>query len=206
MHQFLIRFLCFSLFLTICCSFYKSIRASFRTFVNVVVSCMRVSFSKVVTTKVNLFLVFMCILLYLNFFCPFLALPGDHYLQYPCSIIIIIIKIISIHNIHCYQQHHHNHHHHCHQHHKQTRIVGFFRSVEGMKEVLRNTRLHLKLKQYFYYSWCLFIVYDWIMCQKQSPHGSVKKGALENYAKFTGNTCARVSFLMKLKASGLQLY
>ena len=117
MHQFLIRFLCFSLFLTICCSFYKSIRAYFRTFVNVVVSCMRVSFSKVVATKVNLFLVFMCILLFLNFFCPFLALPGDHYLQYPCSIIIIIIKIISIHNIHCYQQHH-NHHHHCHQHHK----------------------------------------------------------------------------------------
>ena len=33
-----------------------------------------------------------------------------------------------------------------------------------------------------------------------------KKGVLENFAKFTGkNTCVRVSFLIKLQASGLQL-
>ena len=38
--------------------------------------------------------------------------------------------------------------------------------------------------------------------QKQSSRGVLcKKGVLRNFAKFTGNTCARVSFLIKLKAS-----
>ena len=35
---------------------------------------------------------------------------------------------------------------------------------------------------------------------------SVGEGVLRNLTKFTGNTCARVSFLIKLQASGLQLY
>ena len=35
---------------------------------------------------------------------------------------------------------------------------------------------------------------------------SVKKGFLRNFVKFTGKTCARVSFLLKLQASDLQLY
>ena len=32
------------------------------------------------------------------------------------------------------------------------------------------------------------------------------RGVLRNFTKFTGNTCARVSFLIKLHASALQLY
>ena len=30
---------------------------------------------------------------------------------------------------------------------------------------------------------------------------SVRKGVLKNFAKFTGNTCARISFLIKLPSS-----
>ena len=33
-----------------------------------------------------------------------------------------------------------------------------------------------------------------------------KKGALRNFAKFPGNTCARVSFLRQLKASASVFY
>ena len=33
-----------------------------------------------------------------------------------------------------------------------------------------------------------------------------RKGSLTNFTKFTGKTCSRVSFLIKLQASGLQLY
>ena len=33
-----------------------------------------------------------------------------------------------------------------------------------------------------------------------------KKGARKNFSQFTGNTCARASFLLKLQAWGLQLY
>ena len=36
--------------------------------------------------------------------------------------------------------------------------------------------------------------------QKQPPEIFYKKGVLKNLAKFTGNTCARVSFLIKLQA------
>ena len=42
--------------------------------------------------------------------------------------------------------------------------------------------------------------------KKQPPEVLCKKGVLKIFAKFTGNTCARVSFLIKLQASGLQLY
>ena len=35
---------------------------------------------------------------------------------------------------------------------------------------------------------------------------SVGEGVLRKFAKITGNTCVRVSFLIKLQASGLQLY
>ena len=34
--------------------------------------------------------------------------------------------------------------------------------------------------------------------------GSVRKGVLRNFANFTENTCARVSFLIKLQTSGPQ--
>ena len=39
--------------------------------------------------------------------------------------------------------------------------------------------------------------------KKQPRTCSVRKGVLRNFAKFTGNTCARVSFLKKLQAWGL---
>ena len=35
---------------------------------------------------------------------------------------------------------------------------------------------------------------------------SIKKGVLKNFAKFTGKTCATVSFLIKLQALSLQLF
>ena len=41
--------------------------------------------------------------------------------------------------------------------------------------------------------------------QKQSAVGSVKKGFLRNFAKCTGNHCARVSFLINLQALALSL-
>ena len=34
----------------------------------------------------------------------------------------------------------------------------------------------------------------------------MKIGVLRNFTKFTGNTCARVSFLIKLQVLGLQFY
>ena len=42
--------------------------------------------------------------------------------------------------------------------------------------------------------------------KKQPPEVLCKKGVLKIFAKFTGSTCARVSFLIKLQAWGLQLY
>ena len=150
---------------------------------------------------------FMCILLFLNFFSPFQPYPATIifnilvllssllsislvsliFIVISSSIIIIITIVIN--TISRLDQ------------------SDFFSQRRGGKKILRNTRLHLKLKQQFYYSWCLFIVYDWITCQKQSPQVFCKKKiVLKNYAKFTGNTCVIVSFLIKLKASGLQLY
>ena len=35
------------------------------------------------------------------------------------------------------------------------------------------------------------------------PKVFFKKGVLDNFAKFTGNTCARISFLINLQGSGL---
>ena len=37
--------------------------------------------------------------------------------------------------------------------------------------------------------------------QMQPPEQFCKKGLLKNFAKFTGNTCARVSFLIKLNST-----
>ena len=34
----------------------------------------------------------------------------------------------------------------------------------------------------------------------------MKKSVLRNFTKFTGNTCARVSFLIKLQVLGLKFY
>ena len=42
--------------------------------------------------------------------------------------------------------------------------------------------------------------------QKQPPEVFCKKGFLTNFAKFTGNTCAKVSFLIKLHAWGVFLW
>ena len=42
--------------------------------------------------------------------------------------------------------------------------------------------------------------------QKQPPEVFYKKGFLTNFAKFTGNTCAKVSFLIKLHAWGVFLW
>ena len=42
--------------------------------------------------------------------------------------------------------------------------------------------------------------------RKQSPEGLYKKGFLKKLQTSEENTCARVSFLIKLQASGLQLY
>ena len=38
------------------------------------------------------------------------------------------------------------------------------------------------------------------------PEAFCKKGALRNFAKFTGKHLCQVSFLIKLEASGLHLY
>ena len=47
----------------------------------------------------------------------------------------------------------------------------------------------------------------YIMYRSSRPEVFCKKGSLKNLAKFTGKyTCARVSFLIKLHASGMQLY
>ena len=42
--------------------------------------------------------------------------------------------------------------------------------------------------------------------QKQLPEVFYKKGVLKNFSQFTGNTCSRLSFLIKLQTLGLQLY
>ena len=42
--------------------------------------------------------------------------------------------------------------------------------------------------------------------QTQPPEVFHKKAVLKNFTKFTGNTCTRVSFLIKLQACGLQIY
>ena len=51
------------------------------------------------------------------------------------------------------------------------------------------------------------ILLKWLLSvlQKQSPGGvSYNKGVLKNLGKFTGNTCARVSLLIKLQATALR--
>ena len=45
-----------------------------------------------------------------------------------------------------------------------------------------------------------------IIIRSRHKRCSRKKGFLKNFAKFTKNTSARVSFLIKLKTSGLQLH
>ena len=44
-------------------------------------------------------------------------------------------------------------------------------------------------------------MFKYLDMQKHPPEVSHKKGALKNFAKFTENTCARGSFLIKLQAS-----
>ena len=44
------------------------------------------------------------------------------------------------------------------------------------------------------------------ICRSSHRRCSAKIGVLKNLSKFTESTCARVSFLIKLQASGLQLY
>ena len=46
-------------------------------------------------------------------------------------------------------------------------------------------------------------IFDLMCAIYRGSHPEVfyKKGVLRNFAKFTGNTCARVSFLIKLQAS-----
>ena len=47
----------------------------------------------------------------------------------------------------------------------------------------------------------LWIIKDKIYCKvkRQSPRGILWKTSLRNFTKFTGNTCARVSFLIKFQ-------
>ena len=45
-----------------------------------------------------------------------------------------------------------------------------------------------------------------LIIQKQAPELFYKKCVLRNFVKLTGNTCARVSFLIKLQAWGLQFF
>ena len=54
--------------------------------------------------------------------------------------------------------------------------------------------------------WWGITVGEFLVLQKQSPGGAVKKAVLENFTKFTGKfwyTCTRASFLIKLQISGL---
>ena len=47
-------------------------------------------------------------------------------------------------------------------------------------------------------------LYDLIV-RNSRPEVCCKKGAPKNFAKFTGNTCARVSFLIKLQAPPMEI-
>ena len=52
--------------------------------------------------------------------------------------------------------------------------------------------------------YCLMTMLSFVL--KQPPELFCKKGVLKNLAKFMGKALARVSFLIKLLALGLQLY
>ena len=51
---------------------------------------------------------------------------------------------------------------------------------------------------------CL-LYFSTLKVQRQPPEVFYKKDILKNFAKFTGNTCAWVSFLIKLQASACNL-
>ena len=60
----------------------------------------------------------------------------------------------------------------------------------GIEKIDSNYKLQLLACQY----------------QKQSPGGILEKGALKNFAKITEKYLCQSLFLIKLMASGLQLY
>ena len=50
----------------------------------------------------------------------------------------------------------------------------------------------------------IIILYSHVVCRSSRPEMFCKKSLLKNFAKFTGKTCARVSFFKKLQAIGLR--
>ena len=55
------------------------------------------------------------------------------------------------------------------------------------------------------YHFSQYLVYDKhqrVIYRSNHQRCSVRKGVVKNFPKFTGNTCVRVSFLIKLQASG----
>ena len=54
----------------------------------------------------------------------------------------------------------------------------------------------------------IFVVFPLLRIEIRSNHQrcSMKKGVIRIFVKFTGNSCDRASFLIKLQALGLQFY
>ena len=79
--------------------------------------------------------------------------------------------------------------------------------LHGIGRMINSCRIfnHVFVRSVEVSLYCNFKLYL-INCGSNRREESCKKGVLKNFAKFTGKTVARVSFLIKLEASGLQLY